>query len=236
MKLMSRLPRICPIGIPQHVIQRGNNRQLCFHTQQDFINYISWLKGFSVEFGVEIHAWVLMNNHVHLLCTPRQCDAISHMMQALGRQYVRYFNYKHNRTGTLWEGRFKSCLVDDERYLLHLYRYIELNPVRAEIVQNLADYHWSSYQINGLGKSSDLCTPHSLYKALGKNNLERQSNYRQLFITHIKRKLLDEIRVALNSGMALGNSEFKQQLEIQTGRRLHKLTRGRKLGQCKNQI
>jgi putative transposase len=236
MQLMSRLPRICPIGIPQHIIQRGNNRQLCFYAERDFINYISWLKGFSVKFGVEIHAWVLMNNHVHLLCTPQQLNAISHMMQALGRQYVRYFNYNHNRTGTLWEGRFKSCLVEDERYLLHVYRYIELNPVRAEIVQNPADYRWSSYQINGLGKSSGLCTPHALYLSLGRNTLERQSNYRQLFVSRIDHKLLGEIRVALNSGMALGNNKFKQELEKQTGRRLHKLTRGRKLGQCKNQI
>jgi len=233
---MSRLPRICPIGIPQHIIQRGNNRQLCFHAEQDFINYISWLKEYSVKFGVEIHAWVFMNNHVHLLCTPRQLNATSHMMQALGRQYVRYFNYKHNRTGTLWEGRFKSCLVEDERYLLNLYRYIELNPVRAEIVQNPADYLWSSYQINGLGKSSGLCTPHALYIALGRNIVERQSNYRQLFVSHIEHKLLGEIRIALNSGMALGNNKFKLELEIKTGRRLHKLTRGRKLGQCKNQI
>ncbi len=233
---MTRLPRICPIGIPQHVIQRGNNRQICFGGELDFIAYVKWLKEFSVKFDVDIHAWVLMSNHVHLLCTPRKLNSISQMMQALGRQYVRYFNQCHGRTGTLWEGRFKSCLVEDESYLLHLYRYIELNPVRAGIVEEPADYVWSSYQINGLSKSSSLCTPHVLYTALGRNTLERQSNYRQLFVTHIEHKLLGEIRVALNSGMALGNNKFKQELEIQTGRRLHKLTRGRKLGQCKNQV
>ena len=127
---MSRLARICPIGIAQHVIQRGNNRQICFANEQDFFAYIGWLKEFSVKFEVNIHAWVLMTNHVHLLCTPCKENGVSQMMQALGRQYVRYFNHSYKRTGTLWEGRFKSCLVD-EVYLLHLYRYIELNPVRS---------------------------------------------------------------------------------------------------------
>ncbi|MDU0356222.1 transposase [Paraglaciecola aquimarina] len=128
---MSRLPRICPLDIAQHVIQRGNNRQICFGNEHDFFAYIGGLKEFSVKFEVNIHPWVLMTNHVHLLCTPYKENGVSQMMQAWGRQYVRYFNHSYKRTGTLWEGRFKSCLVEDEVYLLHLYRYIELNPVRA---------------------------------------------------------------------------------------------------------
>ena len=131
---MSRLPRLCPIGIAQHIIQRGNNRQICFGSEQDCLAYMGWLKEFSAKCKVDIHAWVLMTNHVHLLCTPHQTGGVSRMMQALGRQHVRYFHHRYKRTGTLWEGRFKSCLVVDEAYLIHLCRYAELNPVRASMV------------------------------------------------------------------------------------------------------
>ncbi|MEZ9593140.1 transposase, partial [Shewanella sp. 10N.261.52.F9] len=150
---MSRKPRANPIGIPQHIIQRGNNRQACFTSEQDFIAYTAWLKDYAKKFQVEIHAWVFMTNHVHLLCTPRENNAISQMMQSLGRQYVRYFNYTYKRSGTLWEGRYKSCLVQAEDYLLQLYRYIELNPVRANMVDDPCKYQWSSYQVNALGKA-----------------------------------------------------------------------------------
>ncbi len=151
---------MCPIGIPQHVIQRGNNRQICFAGEEDFAAYANWLKDYSEKYQVEIHAWVLMTNHVHLLCTPRATNVVSLMMQSLGRQYVSYFNFNYQRTGTLWEGRFKSCLVQEDKYLLHLYRYIELNPVRAGMVEQPSDYSWSSYPINALGKKSELCTSH----------------------------------------------------------------------------
>jgi putative transposase len=158
------------------------------------------------------------------------------MMQALGRRYVRYFNAKYQRTGTLWEGRFKSCLVEEETYLLHLYRYIELNPVRAGMVDDPSLYLWSSYQINALGKMSELFRAHPLYLALGDNPSERQSNYRVLFRAHVERKLLEEIRTASHSGMALGNVRFKQGLETLTGRRLHNLPPGRKVGWRKSEI
>jgi putative transposase len=227
---MSRLPRVCPLGIAQHIIQRGNNRQICFANKEDFIAYVGWLKEFSVKFSVDVHAWVLMTNHVHLLCTPRKTNGISQMMQALGRQYVRYFNHRYKRTGTLWEGRFKSCLVDDEGYLLHVYRYIELNPVRACLVFEPSEYVWSSYQINGLGKLSSLCTPHSLYIALGKNLVERQAQYRGLFTEHVEGQLLDDIRAATKSGLALGNDRFKDELSSLTGRRLFSLPPGRTVG------
>ena len=128
---MVRLARVCPVGIPQHIIQRGNNRQVCFDSEQDFAAYVSWLKDYAKKYQVDIHAWVLMTNRVHLLCTPRIDNAVSRMMQELGRHYVRYFNVSYRRRGTLWEGRFKSCLVQEENYLLQLYRYIEMNPIRA---------------------------------------------------------------------------------------------------------
>jgi putative transposase len=227
---MSRLPRICPLGIAQHVIQRGNNRQICFGNEQDFFAYIGWLKEFSVKFEVNIHAWVLMTNHVHLLCTPSKENGVSQMMQALGRQYVRYFNHSYKRTGTLWEGRFKSCLVEDEVYLLHLYRYIELNPVRGSMVAEPSEYTWSSYQVNALGKVSNLCTPHLLYTALGMSDSERQACYRSLFASHVEGKLLEDIRAATKSGMSLGNERFKNELASLTGRRLHALPPGIKPG------
>lgn len=168
---MARLPRICPPGIPQHIIQRGNNRQVCFASEEDFAAYAHWLEQYSREYQVAIHAWVFMTNHVHLLVTPEREDSVSRMMQTLGRHYVRYFNYSYKRSGTLWEGRFKSCLVEEENYLLICQRYIELNPVRAGMVGSPADYSWSSYRANGLSKPAKLLTPHHIYIM----NLERHS-------------------------------------------------------------
>ncbi|ALS99755.1 transposase [Lacimicrobium alkaliphilum] len=224
---MARLPRVCPAGVPEHVIQRGNNRQQCFADQQDYRAYIGWLKDYSQEHDVQIHAWVLMTNHVHLLCTPADELAVAKMMQCLGRKYVRYFNHRHQRTGTLWEGRYKSCLVQTEIYLLNLYRYIELNPVRAMIVDTPAEYPWSSYQINALGKQSTLCTPHQVYLALGSSKGQRLACYRTLFSNQIGPILLKQIREAINRGTAIGSNAFKQQMETKTGRRMLPARMGR---------
>jgi len=171
-----------------------------------------------------------MTNHVHLLCTPRGQNAVSHMMQSLGRHYVRYFNFSYKRTGTLWEGRFKSCLVQEETYLIQLYRYIELNPVRAGMVEQPSDYVWSSYPINALGKVSELCTPHAVYLALGKDANERQASYRELFKHHVDGKLLEDIRLAVNKGMALGSERFKTEIESLSGRRMTAKKMGRPVG------
>jgi putative transposase len=224
---MARLLRVCPAEVPQHVIQRGNNRQVCFASAQDFAAYSNWLKEYAEKYGVSMHAWVLMTNHVHLLCTPKTDNAISHMMQALGRRYVRYFNFTYKRTGTLWEGRFKSCLVQQEDYLLQVYRYIELNPVRAGMVDHPSDYPWSSYPINALGKDCELCTPHSTYLALGHDVAERLSQYRELFKHHIDGKLLANIRSSVNKGMALGSDRFLVEIENLTGRRMTAKKMGR---------
>ena len=224
---MPRKPRICPIGIPQHVIQRGNNRQICFTSEQDFKAYAGWLKEYSRKFHVEIHAWVFMTNHVHLLCTPQKANAVSLMMQSLGRQYVRYFNFTYKRTGTLWEGRFKSCLVQTEEYLIQLYRYIELNPVRANMVNDPAEYIWSSYQINALGKASQLCTPHQVYLSINQNPQARQSSYRALFQHQLDEKMINDIRQATNKGMVIGSDTFKDQIEKLTGKSMHPKKMGR---------
>ena len=141
---MPRLPRACPPEIPQHIIQRGNNRQHCFTSDADIATYAHWLHEAAIKYDVQIHAWVFMTNHIHLLATPSQEHATSLMMQHIGRSYVRYFNHTQARSGTLWEGRFKSCSILDDTYFLVCQRYIELNPVRAQMVSDPADYKWSS--------------------------------------------------------------------------------------------
>ncbi len=227
---MARLPRISPVGVPVHLIQRGNNRHTCFGALEDYTAYVGWLKEYSKKYAVDIHAWVLMPNHVHLLCTPQQEGGVSQMMQALGRRYVQYFNYQYRRSGTLWEGRYKSCLVQAEKYLIEVYRYIELNPVRAKMVEEPSEYVWSSYQINALGKISDLCTAHPEYLRLGETKNERMKNYRALFSHHVEGDLLEEIRSNANKGMAIGHDRFKEEIEKLTGRRLKPQKAGRPVG------
>ncbi len=234
---MARLPRICPVGIPQHIIQRGNNHQACFANEQDFTTYAAWLKEYANEFEVEIHAWVFMTNHVHLLCTPNIKNGISNMMQALGRRYVRYFNNAYWRSGTLWEGRFKSCVIEEENYLLQVYRYIELNPVRAKMVKTPAEYKWSSYQINALGKKSELCTPHSLYLQLSSDTAGRLLEYQKLFNHALVSEQLTNIRDSTHKSLALGSERFKLEIEQLTGQRMVAGKRGRPKepkGWCRN--
>lgn len=225
---MARLPRICLSGIPQHIVQRGNNRQVCFGSEEDYSAYASWLEESARKLDVAIHAWVLMTNHVHLLATPATEAGISNMMQSLGRRYVRYFNYTYRRTGTLWEGRFKSCVVDAETYLLVCQRYIELNPVRAGMVAVPEEYPWSSYHANGLNKPARMWTPHEVYQALGKTNSERSAAYREMFIGDMDSALMKQIRDAVNRGMALGSDKFKEEIEQLSGRRATPLKRGPK--------
>ncbi len=227
---MARLPRISPVGVPVHVYQRGNNRQVCFGEMEDYKAYLGCLKQYSEKYAVAIHSWVLMTNHIHLLCTPRQDGAISLMMQSVGRRYVQYFNNQYHRSGTLWEGRYKSCLVQAEKYLIEVYRYIELNPVRAKMVEDPSEYVWSSYPINALGKSSALCTPHPEYLRLGATKERRLKAYRALFSYHVEGDLLEEIRSSVNKGMALGHDRFKDEIEKLTGRRVKPKKAGRPLG------
>jgi putative transposase len=227
---MARKQRVSSVGVPEHIIQRGNNRQAIFACEEDMQAYVGWLKTYSKKYKVSVHAWVLMTNHVHLLCTPSSVNGISQMMQSLGRMYVTYFNRSYKRTGTLWEGRFKSCLVQEETYLMQVYRYIELNPVRASMVDDPAAYFWSSYQCNAHGKKSDLLTPHSIYTRLGTNEQERQLAYRGLFVHQIEGKFLEDIRKVTNKGLALGNNNFFAEIESLTGRRVIERKRGRPVG------
>ena len=217
---MARLPRLTPAGIPQHLIQRGNNRQACFCCEEDFIAYAGWLREYSVKHQVKIHAWVFMTNHVHLLATPETDDGISRMMQSLGRMYVRYFNRAYRRSGTLWEGRYKSCLVQSDGYLLECYRYIELNPVRANMVEKPAEYYWSSHSTNALGKQSALLTPHAEYLKLGRTPEQRLNRYQSLFSEHMEKSRVDQITSMTEKGLALGSNSFKEQIEKLHSRRV----------------
>ncbi len=180
------------------------------------------------KYRVTIHAWVFMTNHVHLLATPKTNGGISRLMQALGRHYVRYFNYVYKRSGTLWEGRFKSCVVDEENYLLVCQRYIELNSVRANRVSQPGEYRWSSYRANGQGQITRLWTPHRVYRELGASTLERTRAYREWFRGHLDDKLLHRIRQAIQQGMALGSERCQQEIKRLSGRRVVTLKRGPK--------
>ena len=223
---MARLPRLSLPNIPQHVIQRGNNRHACFFSDQDYTVYLSKLKQYSQQYKVAVHSYILMTNHVHLLLTPEEGDGVSRLIQSLGRYYVRYINQTHDRTGTLWEGRYRSTLVDNETYFLIVSRYIELNPVRARMVDHPVEYPWSSYQRNAIGKPVQLVTSHPCYQSLGETDEERQLAYKALFDQQIPDYTLKEIRDAINKSWVLGNDQFKKQRELQAGRRLSPKVRG----------
>jgi len=224
---MARLARVSPVGVPVHIIQRGNNRQVCFADESDYKAYLHWLNMYANKYDVSVHAWVLMTNHVHLLCTPNTENALSLMMQALGRQYVQYFNRQYQRSGTLWEGRFRSCLIESETYFLAASRYIELNPVRAGMVSVPEDYPWSSYKVNALGADSELGCASLVYESLGDNRTARASSYRALFDDALKEVFLTEIREATNRGLALGSDRFKKEIALLTGRRVTIAKQGR---------
>lgn len=223
---MARLPRFVIPGQPQHVIQRGNNRDVIFAADEDYHFYLTKLGDACQKYDCEIHAYILMTNHVHLLMTPHSENGISKVMQSLGRYYVQYFNHQYRRTGTLWEGRYKATVLDSEQYLLICSRYIELNPVRAGMVDQPAAYTWSSYQSNALGKNNPLITPHPVYLALGSTDKERQKNYMELFDHVISKHALEEIRMATNKAWVLGNNRFKEQIEKLSHRQAEPKSRG----------
>ncbi len=223
---MARLPRLNLPGIPQHVVQRGNNREACFFEDKDYRVYLDKLKLYSRKYHVAVHSYVLMTNHVHLLLTPSTTTGVSQLMQSLGCYYVRYINQAYERTGTLWEGRYKSTLVDSDNYFLTVSRYIELNPVRAGMAEHPSEYRWSSYQQNALGIPIELLTPHSIYTGLAKTDKTRYKRYQALFEHDIPDYTLEEIRESLNRAWVLGSDRFKQQIEKKTGRRATPLPRG----------
>lgn len=224
---MPRPARLNLPDIPQHITQRGNNRQVCFYADDDYRLYMELLHAACRAHGCNLHAYVLMTNHVHLLMTPTTPAGLSRVMRDLGRDFVRTINRRYRRTGTLWEGRFKASLVDTIRYCLTCCRYIELNPVRAGMVEHPADYPWSSYHCNALGKSDAAVSPHDCWLLLGKNDDARMSAYRALFREALNQPDIDRIRHSVKTGLPTGNDRFRREIEKALSIRLGQGKRGR---------
>ena len=217
------MPRYTVPGQPQHVIQRGNNRSGFFVDASDYIVFSEWLVDASVRHECDVHAYVFMTNHVHLVMTPWSGTGIGKVMQSVGRRYVHYFNRKQQRTGALWEGRYRATLIDTDRYLFACYRYVELNPVRAGLVAHPAQYRWSSYRSNALGHPDPLITVHERYVALGADVMSRRLAYRSLFDTALDEPTMTEIRTATNKAWFLGPAGDRTTC---LNRRAHPLARG----------
>jgi len=224
---MPRQPRYFLPDIPQHVIQRGVDRQETFFKAEDYPLYLQTLADAALKYDCRIHSYVLMTNHTHLLLTPGTERALPLLMQAIGRKYVQTVNRKYKRTGTLWEGRYRASLVQNDLYLLTCQRYIELNPVRAGMTSSPADYPYSSYAHNALGMLDPVITPQSVYLSLGDGPRERQAAYRRLFANQIDTEQIQQIRRTTNSCLVLGDDRFKDRIESTLGRSVRRGRKGR---------
>jgi len=209
---MARLPRIVVPNQPLHIMHRGNNRQDIFESKVDMTRIKEDIAYALAKSGCSLHAYVIMTNHLHLLITPVDKTQLSKFMQTMANRYVRYFNATRNRTGTIWEGRFKSCLIDSENYLFSLYRYIEMNPVKANMVKYVADYPWSSYRHNALGEENSLIKEHELYQNLGESVASRTENYQKIFATQNSKLKEQQITEATMRGEVYGSSEFHHKI------------------------
>ncbi len=224
---MARLPRLTVPGYAHHIIQRGNNRQAIFDSRADYELLLDLLEENARKHQVAIHAYVLMSNHFHLLATPETVEGIPQMMQALGRRYVRNFNLRHARSGTLWEGRYRSTLIQAERYLLACMVYIDLNPVRAGMVVDPADYFWSSYQ-HYVGRRADkLVVPHPLYWELGNTPFARDQAYGDLVRSGVGPEQQKLLTSSALQGWALGEPDYVADLQKRTLRRVTRAQAGR---------
>lgn len=217
---MARLPRLTVPGYPNHVIQRGNNRQPIFASVGDYETLLTLLDTNARKFAVELHAYVLMTNHFHLLATPGTAEGLPLLMQAVGRSYVRYFNRKQARTGTLWEGRYRSTLIQADRYLLACMAYIDLNPVRAGLVVTANDYPWSSHGHYAGRRIDKLITPHPLYWSLGNTPFAREAAYSDLVASGVNSAIERALTDSVLSGWALGDPDYITDLQKRTERRL----------------
>lgn len=223
---MARLPRFVLPGYPQHVIQRGNNRQQILQEEQDYWFMWERIRAAADKFQCRVHAYVLMPNHFHLLLTPESEDGIGKLMQYIGRYYVQYFNARYDRTGTLWEGRYRATLLDPAHFLLPVSRYVEDNPVRLGLVAAPGDYAWSSFGANALGTEDPLVTPHPVYTKLGRSHKARQGAYAALFDEPEDLPMVARIREATNKAWVLGDDAFCREVESQLNRRAAPRPRG----------
>jgi putative transposase len=223
---MARTARLAVPGYPHHLIQRGNNRQAVFVDADDRARYLGMLREVLREQGVALHAYVLMDNHVHLLVSPGEGAALSRLMQRLGTWYTGWFNHRHGRTGALWEGRFRSSLVEADAYLLACMRYIECNPVRAGMVEQAEDFRWSSARHHVGSLSDPLVSDHSLYWSLGNTPFEREATYKA-FLADASLEESGNLSKAFLGGRALGSSLFLQRMSESAGRSLQPAKRGR---------
>jgi putative transposase len=224
---MARLPRLTVPGYPHHLIQRGNNRQAIFASPGDYQTLLAMLDENARKFEVELHAYVLMSNHFHLLATPATVEGLPHLMQAVGRRYVRYFNQRQGRSGTLWEGRYRSTLIQAERHLLACMVYLDLNPVRAGIAPSAADYPWSSHR-HFAGLAADkLVTPHPLYWSLGNTPFAREAAYSEMVAGGISPQEQQALTESALRGWALGEPDYVADLQRRTARRVAKGKAGR---------
>jgi len=214
-------------GIPSHVVQRGNDRNPCFFEDENYLFYLHCLKDACERYDVVIHAYVLMTNHIHLLMTPSTEYGISRVMQLLGNRYVQYVNKKYGKTGTLWEGRHKASLVDAEQYLLTCYRYIEMNPVRANMVDHPGDYRWSSYQYHATGNPVSFIKDHEVFLRIASSPEERMYHYRELFRTGLDARDVHDVRKAVAFSAPLGNDLFKERIAAILGKSVGRIERGR---------
>ena len=224
---MARLPRLTLAGYPHHVIQRGNNRQSIFVTVADYRYLLDLIEENAKKFDVDVHAYVLMTNHFHLLATPQNDKGLPLLMQAVGRSYVRYFNDTHRRTGSLWEGRYRSTLIETDRYLLACMAYIDLNPVRAGMVAEPIDYAWSSHGFYSGARSDKLITPHALFWDLANTPFGREAAYADLVRVGISAEQQAALTRSALAGWALGEADFVADLQKRTERRVNKAKVGR---------
>ena len=224
---MPRKPRFYLPGVPVHIVQRGHSREAVFFEDGDYSAYLNWLGEAAERYSCAIHAYVLMTNHVHILATPKTDDGITRLMQYTGRHYVPYINHTYGTSGSIWEGRYKASLIEDDHYLLTCMRYIELNPVRANMVKSPAHYRWSSYRCNAQAKEDELITAHPLYTDLGRTKAARSDAYRALFAAQLDADALTDIRDAWQSGTPLGRSRFKEKVERKLKCKLGHARRGR---------
>ena len=224
---MPRKPRFFLPNVPNHIVQRGKNHDPVFFEPSDYYFYLDKLREALIKYDCSLHSYALMTNHIHLLMSSKDKSGISHVMQYVGRFYVPYINHKYQLSGSIWEGRFKSNLIESERYLLTCMRYIEENPVRANMVNHPKDYLFSSYACNALGQENVIVSEHEVFSRLSDDKIKRHKFYQQLFNSSLQEGDMNQIRLGYQSGTPIGSKSFNEKIENITGRKLGKLARGR---------